>query len=286
MYRICTSSNGRRPTSDAEIDEILKIASDGDITALVELSFTKEVDVTTACNTDGVTTLHEAARSGNSKLVKMLIDAKSVVDSKDSHGTTPLHIAATNGYVRVVKELVKADAAIDARDNFGVTPLHVAAKNGHKKAIKVLVQANALVDTEDVYGWTPLASAVVNDSSDIIKYLVKDAGADRSKVKYQFQNRIGVLIGEIEPSVERLNERQQQDTSPAQAPRQENVHLRSNNVAIEELTPKSQETTTTNEPDRDIEHRVETSGYHVSLKNTTDICPPAEEMKLGCCVIV
>ena len=234
--RICTSSNektsGKTRPSDAEIDEVLKIASDGDITALVELSFTKEVDVTTVCNTDGVTTLHEAARSGNRKLVKMLIDAKTIVDSKDTHGTTPLHVAARNGYKRVVKELVKAGATIDARDNFGVTPLHVAAKNGHKKAIKVLIRANALVDTEDVYGWTPLASAVVNDNSGIIKYLVKDAGADRSKVKYQFQNRIGVLIGEIEPSVERLNERQQQDTSPAQAPCQENVCLKSNNVRL------------------------------------------------------
>jgi len=197
--RICTSGNGKRP-SDAEIDEILKAARNGDIIALAGLSVTKGVDVTAACNTNGVTILHEAARSGNRKLVTMLIVAKTTVDSKDKRGTTPLHVAARNGYKRVVKELMKAGATKDARDKLGLTPLHVAAKNGHKKVVKVLVRANALVDTQDVCGWTPLALAVVNDNIGIIKYLVKHARADCSKVKYQFQHRIGVLLGEIESS--------------------------------------------------------------------------------------
>jgi len=202
--RICTGSNGKKP-SDAEINEILKAASNGDIIALAELSVTKGVDVTAARDINGVTTLHEAARSGNRKLVTMLIVArKTSVDRKDKHGSTPLHVAARNGYKRLVKELVKAGATTDARDNFGVTPLHVAAKNGHKKVIKVLVRANALVDTKDVYGWTPLASAVVNDNSGIIKYLVKDARADCSKVKYQFRHRIRVLLGDIEARQQQL----------------------------------------------------------------------------------
>ena len=237
--RICASGNGKKP-SDTEINEILTAASNGDIISLAELSITKGVDVTAARNRNGVTTLHEAARSGNRKLVTMLIvPCKTSIDRKDKYGSTPLHVAARNGYKRVVKELVKAGATKDARDNFGVTPLHVAAKNGHKKVIKVLVRANALVDTMDVYGWTPLASAVVNDYSGIIKYLVKDARADCSKVKYQFQHRIRVLLGEVET---RQQQQQNNGMSPtAQAPhqevpRREIIHHRSSSNACPKLS--------------------------------------------------
>ena len=174
------------------------------------------VAVTAACNANGVTILHEAAQSGNRKLVKMLIidHAKTFINFVDKDGTAPLHVAASNGYKRIVKELVTVGATIDVKDNLGVTPLHAAAKNGHKKTVKVLVRANVLVDTIDMYGWTPLSSAVVNDNSAIIKYLVKEARADQSKVKFQFQNRVEVLLSDIEPIDQTGNKHVQQQQQP------------------------------------------------------------------------
>lgn len=51
--------------------------------------------------------LHEAALSGNSQVVKFLLDRdSSIVNTGDESSNTPLHIAAKAGNIDVVKLLL------------------------------------------------------------------------------------------------------------------------------------------------------------------------------------
>ena len=216
-------------------EKILKDASNGDIKALVKF-VSKGVDVTVVHDTKGVSTLHQAARSGNDRLVKFLVDENAMLDSRDNAGTTPLHIAAKNGHRRVAKVLIDGGAALDSKDKFGTTPLHVAAKNGYEEVIEVLVNAGAMVDTEDMYGWTPLSSALLKDYSSVVRYLINIGKADRSKVKYQFQNRIAALIGSVETAGDSTQQPQSKsdvDKEPEQSPT--GLHVHSDNTQQQSL---------------------------------------------------
>jgi len=203
-------------------ERILKDAGNGDYKALVKF-VSKGVNVTVVHDTKGMSTLHQAACSGNDHLVKFLVNENAILDSRDDNGTTPLHIAAKNGHRRVAKVLIDGGAPLDSRDKYGTTPLHVAAKNGYEEVIEVLVNAGAMVDTEDMYGWTPLSSALLKDYSSVVRYLINVAKADRSKVKYQFQNRIAVLIGEGE-SVETAGDKFDADKEPELSPTKPPTH--------------------------------------------------------------
>ena len=50
------------------------------------------------------TPLHEAAKKGNIKLGKMLLEKKADIDAKDDSGLTALHVAAKNGVVDMIEE--------------------------------------------------------------------------------------------------------------------------------------------------------------------------------------
>ena len=145
-------------------------------------------------------TLHKAVCGGNEELVKFLVEKMPqptltlAVESSDDYGTTLLHVAARNGHRDVAKVLIDSGAPVDTMDKSGTTALHVAAKNGYERVIEVLVNAGATVDTEDMYGWTPLSSALLKDYSNVVRYLINIGNADRSKVKYQFQNRLATLL--------------------------------------------------------------------------------------------
>jgi ankyrin repeat protein len=81
----------------------------------------------------------EAARNGHEAVVKLLLVAKSDVESKGrSYDRTPLSWAAENGHDAVVKLLIEAKANVQSKDLCGRTPLDEAAKNGHKAVVKLL----------------------------------------------------------------------------------------------------------------------------------------------------
>ena len=86
-------------------------------------------------------TIHEAAKSGNYEMVKVLLKANpDLVNSKDNNSATPLHYAAAMGYRDVAELLLANKADVNAKDNKGNTPLHVAVDNGYKDVAELLLQ--------------------------------------------------------------------------------------------------------------------------------------------------
>uniref|UniRef100_A0A0D6R6M2 Uncharacterized protein n=1 Tax=Araucaria cunninghamii TaxID=56994 RepID=A0A0D6R6M2_ARACU len=99
----------------------------------------------------GWTALHIAARKGDLKEVKRILDDGGNVNEPawgpKSRGATPLHLAASGGHIKVMDELLEHGADIDARTKGGCgwTPLHNAAKERNKKAIQFLIENGAFL---------------------------------------------------------------------------------------------------------------------------------------------
>lgn len=87
--------------------------------------------------------------------------------------------AARKGDIKKVRKLLEQGADVDAKDIDGLTALHEAAENKHTDVVKVLLQAGADANIRDRkwYAWTPLDKAVMNGCVDIVKVLL-EAGAD------------------------------------------------------------------------------------------------------------
>jgi ankyrin repeat protein len=103
-----------------------------------------------------------AAKRGDDRLVKMLLDRHSVDhDAKDNGGHTALMLASNAGYLKVVELLIKSSADIEARNSQfqNATALQYAISKGHKDVEKMLrdeankrtmerarIQNNAILD--------------------------------------------------------------------------------------------------------------------------------------------
>lgn len=100
----------------------------------------------------------------------------AVLEAKDGIGRTPLINAARNGNTDIVRALLKAGADVNARSKYGSTALICAALRGHVDTVSELLtsSSNISIDSrEDQYGFTALHWSVVNKKLDVAKLLVK-----------------------------------------------------------------------------------------------------------------
>lgn len=90
------------------------------------------------------TMLHEAARCGQVRLVKYLLNHEADTAAKDSrYNRSALMWAAEQGHFQVVDTLIKQNTNVNMPDNHGYTALLIAAKNKRWDVAKLLSQHNA-----------------------------------------------------------------------------------------------------------------------------------------------
>ncbi len=121
----------------------------------------------------GATPFLAAVRTGDTRLMRMLLDAGADPLRPNSRGTTPLMIAAGVGF-RGYSPVPESDALaavelcyelggdVRATDATGETALHGAAYrglSGSDTIIRFLVDRGADLNVENGLGWTPLAIA-------------------------------------------------------------------------------------------------------------------------------
>jgi len=99
--------------------------------------------------------LLEAARKGDARRVRELLDRGADVNARDVFDRTPLHLAAAFGHLDVAKLLLDRGADIDARESDGWTPLHYAAVNGRLDVARLLLERGADAGIKSRYGETP-----------------------------------------------------------------------------------------------------------------------------------
>lgn len=90
----------------------------------------------------GQTLLLRACGRGEYEVVKQrLSERPEDVYVPDKAGNTPLHIAAMNGYVDIVKLLIDAGSILGYANDENETPLFDAVENGHLQTVKLLLDA-------------------------------------------------------------------------------------------------------------------------------------------------
>jgi ankyrin repeat protein/tetratricopeptide (TPR) repeat protein len=117
--------------------------------------------------------LHKAARRGQTKQIRRLLDKGADPDVKDEEGRTPLYAAAAFGKLQAVKLLVEHGADVETRTKDNFSPLFVAAIAGHCDVIKQLIEAGAEVDGENIYGRTALFVAVEKERKKAVRILLE-----------------------------------------------------------------------------------------------------------------
>jgi ankyrin repeat protein len=82
-----------------------------------------------------VSSRFRAAKHGNSTLTKLLLIHGAKINTKDLDNRTPLHDAAASGHTRTVMVLLEDKSIqIDSIDHDGNTPLVLAILNGYVQA--------------------------------------------------------------------------------------------------------------------------------------------------------
>jgi len=96
------------------------------------------------------TPLHEAARTGSTDLVQLLLDNGADVNAQDEDGGTPLHCAAWNGHIGIAQLLLTQRAHIADTtlcDNYGESAIDLARNCGHTAIVALLQAAEELAIT-------------------------------------------------------------------------------------------------------------------------------------------
>jgi hypothetical protein len=104
-----------------------------------------------------MTTLHQAAASGDVVDLRRLVAKGAKVDERDADGATALHWAAAAGQEEAMRVVMELGANKEATTDDGRTLLHSAAGNGHVEAIKVLLEMSLDKDSKADSGATALS---------------------------------------------------------------------------------------------------------------------------------
>mmetsp|Transcript_19499 Transcript_19499/g.32463 ORF Transcript_19499/g.32463 Transcript_19499/m.32463 type:complete len:1284 (-) Transcript_19499:297-4148(-) len=140
----------------------------------------------------GVTPLMLCARTGNSDLVKILLDAQSAggldVNACDVHKRTALMYAVKSGHEEVLRLLLKAGADTDKQDEAGNTALHFAAAYEETLCAAALLDSYANANIKNEQGWTPLTHAAYKGNAKIVRELLDERG-----IKVDMQDSNGMI---------------------------------------------------------------------------------------------
>jgi ankyrin repeat protein len=101
-------------------------------------------------------TIHDAVRINDLKLVKFFINEKINLNEKDRFGYTPLHLASRFNHFDIAQTLVSKGAGVNSTDKYGDTPLIDSTRNGYTNMSKLLICNGANRDVLDKYDMSPL----------------------------------------------------------------------------------------------------------------------------------
>jgi ankyrin repeat protein/L-ascorbate metabolism protein UlaG (beta-lactamase superfamily) len=119
--------------------------------------------------------LHKAIGNNEiEKVMKMIDDDISLLESPNPRGSSPLCVAASKGYKDIVKYLIKKGADVNKRNLFGSTPLHYAAWASDLESFTVLLKAGANINAENNEGQTPLQFACMGGNIDIMNLCISE----------------------------------------------------------------------------------------------------------------
>lgn len=147
-------NKGANPNALAkQQDTLLQLAVEYDLEDVTNRLLSLGVEPNEIQATHTPTPLYRAARSGNQRLIRLLIEHGALVDAPSYADETPLMSACESGHLEVVKELINSGAGISRSSNSGWTPLIHAGMGGHASIAKVLLENGANPGDRDCDGY-------------------------------------------------------------------------------------------------------------------------------------
>ncbi len=133
----------------------------------------EKADITSLSHKDILkeTTIHDAVRVNDSKLVDFFIKQKINLNDKDKFGYTPLHLAARFNHLDIAEKLIENGAEVNSVDKYGDTPLIDSVRNGYEDLSKLLICNGAKRDIVDKYEMSPLHYATKTNNIKIAELL-------------------------------------------------------------------------------------------------------------------
>ena len=122
----------------------------------------------------GLTTWHEAVRSGDVDRVRAVLHAGADINALDEHGQTALMNAVYWGNLDIARVLIEAGAKLNHTAKFHLTALFLAVIGNRPQLVKLLVDAGAdrnIEGSEGQYNLTPLEYARKRGFVEIINIL-------------------------------------------------------------------------------------------------------------------
>jgi uncharacterized protein YraI len=152
------------------------------ITCLAVALFTIPTYLFAAQSQNLESVLLDAASSGETDIVKSLLDNGANIEVKNDAGATPLIFASAKGQKDVVKLLVERGANVNARTITGITPLIAGASAGNQEIVKLLLERGADVSAKDQQGRTAFSMAEAAGESQVAA-LLKSAALAKSHAR-------------------------------------------------------------------------------------------------------
>ncbi|GMN41243.1 hypothetical protein TIFTF001_010472 [Ficus carica] len=121
-----------------------------------------------------------AARRGDSKHLKSLLETGATISHRDQYGLTALHASAVKGHKDVLLILIEFGSDLESRDNEGHSPLHLAVVGGSLDTVVALVSKGANVNIKSNRSATPLYMATTMGHHDIAEFLITKGASSSS----------------------------------------------------------------------------------------------------------
>jgi len=123
------------------------------------------------------TGLHKASHFNDITELKMLIEAKADLNSRDSNGRTPAHVAGFASHEEALQLLAKAGADMNLLDNDLYDVVTIAAVADDPEMLSAALKAGNRADlTTSIYDGTALIAAAHLGHDEVVRRLIK-AGA-------------------------------------------------------------------------------------------------------------
>lgn len=164
----------------------------------------------------------EAAVTGDTELLALLVAAQPGSIVQDEHRNTPLHLSAGAGQVQACALLASSYQAVLSTNDRGQTPLHLAATNGHTACAELLLQREADINLSDIDGYTPLLYALEKGHTECAAMLIK-AGATpysrtgKGQTAFQLADKHPEILALLEEAVQTRAPQKQQPTAESTA---------------------------------------------------------------------
>lgn len=127
--------------------------------------------------------LMTATKEGYIKIVRILSDKNTDINTKDEKGWTVLMASAKKGYIKAVKALLNKGADVNAKSNEGMTALMMAAKKGHTAIVLNLLNKGAEANAKSNDGITALMWGAMEGHAAVVLALLNNGADIRAKTK-------------------------------------------------------------------------------------------------------